>query len=94
MTDETILKILKTDLQITAMSYDELLQQQIKLAKEDIKKQGITLEDTDEDGMLVEMYAAWIARKRKENIPMSRMLQRMLHNRLLAEKMKTGEDEE
>ncbi len=93
MTDQTILTLLKTDLQITASAYDDLLGQYIKLAKKDIEREGITIENTDDDGMLVEMYAAWIARKRKENIPMSRQLRYMLNNRLLSQKMKIVQDE-
>ena len=70
MTDETILTLLKTDVPISASAtgYDPLLKQYIKLAKKEIKEEGINLQDTDEDGMLVEMYAAWIFRKRK-NMP-------------------------
>lgn len=93
MTDATILTLLKSDLMISVTSYDDLLAQYIKLARKDLKREGITLQDTDEDGMLVEMYAAWIARKRKENIPMSRQLQFLIHNRLLHEKMGELEEE-
>ena len=93
MTDATILTLLKSDLMISVTSYDDLLTQYIKLARKDLKREGITLQDTDEDGMLVEMYAAWIARKRKENIPMSRQLQFLIHNRLLHEKMGELEEE-
>ena len=93
MTDVTILTLLKKDLMISVDSYDDLLTQYIKLAKKDLEMEGITIQNTDEDGMLVEMYAAWIARKRKENIPMSRQLQFLIHNRLLHEKMGKLEEE-
>ena len=95
MTDETILTILKTDVPISASAtgYDQLLNGCIKLAKKDIKTEGITLQDTDEDGMLVEQYAAWIFRKRKENAPMPRQLRYMLNNRLLSQKMEIEEEE-
>lgn len=92
MDNSTILTILKTDLQISVDAYDGLLNNYILLAKKNIETEGITLTESAEDGMLVETYAAWLARKRKENVPMSRMLRYMLNNRLLSEKMKTEED--
>lgn len=92
MDNSTILTILKTDLQISVDAYDDLLNKYILLAKKNIETEGITLTESAEDGMLVETYAAWLARKRKENVPMSRMLRYMLNNRLLSEKMKTKED--
>lgn len=92
MDNSTILTILKTDLQISVDAYDNLLENYIKLAKKAIETEGIILTESAEDGMLVETYAAWLARKRKENVPMSRMLRYMLNNRLLSEKMKAEED--
>jgi DNA replicative helicase MCM subunit Mcm2 (Cdc46/Mcm family) len=92
MENSTILTILKTDLQISVDAYDDLLNKYILLAKKNIETEGIKLTESAEDGMLVETYAAWLARKRKENVPMSRMLRYMLNNRLLSEKMKTKED--
>lgn len=92
MDNSTILTILKTDLQISVDAYDDLLNNYILLAKKNIETEGITLTESAEDGMLVETYAAWLARKRKENVPMSRMLRYMLNNRLLSEKMNAEED--
>lgn len=92
MDNSTILTILKTDLQISVDAYDDLLTNYIKLAKAAIEAEGITLKETADDGMLVEVYAAWLARKRKENVPMSRMLRYMLNNRLLSEKMNAEEE--
>ena len=92
MDNSTILTILKTDLQISVDAYDGLLNNFILLAKKNIETEGITLTESAEDGMLVETYAAWLARKRKENVPMSRMLRYMLNNRLLSEKMKAEEE--
>ena len=93
MDNSTILTILKTDLQISVDAYDVLLDKYIELAKASIEKEGITLTESAEDGMLIETYAAWLARKRKDNVPMSRMLRYMLNNRLLSEKMKAEEEE-
>lgn len=93
MDNSTILTILKTDLQISVDAYDNLLTNYIKLAKKAIEMEGIILTESAEDGMLVESYAAWLARKRKDNVPMSRMLRYMLNNRLLSQKMKDGTEE-
>ncbi len=97
MTDEDILKMLKTDLQISVMKYDSYLTNIIKLAKAAIQKEGIVLAESDgndeeasftiEDGMLVQMYAAYLYRKRREeNAAMPRMLRYALNNRLLSQK--------
>lgn len=93
MDNSTILTILKTDLQISVDAYDNLLENYIKLAKKAIETEGIILTESAEDGMLVESYAAWLARKRKDNVPMSRMLRYMLNNRLLSQKMKDRTEE-
>ena len=87
MTDETILQMLKTDLQISAPQYDEYLGSLIELSRSAITNEGITLTDSIEDGMLVEMYAAFLYRKRKEeNAAMPRMIRYALNNRLFHQK--------
>lgn len=88
MTDKAILAMLKVDLQISAEQYDDYLKNLIELAKKAITREGITIKKDTEDGMIVEMYAAYLYRKRKENVAgMPRMLRYMLNNRLLSEKM-------
>lgn len=88
MTDSNVLTMLKTDLQISvsATQYDEYLKNLITLARAAIGKEGIELADNVEDGMLVEMYAAYLYRKRKENIAMPRSLRYELNNRLFSQK--------
>ena len=97
MGDEDILEMLKTDLQISTTKYDKYLTNIIKLAKAAIEEEGIVLkklvengEDIGlkiEDGMLVQMYAAYLYRKRREeNVAMPRMLRYALNNRLLSQK--------
>lgn len=97
MGDEDILEMLKTDLQISTTKYDMFLTNIIKLAKAEIEEEGIVLkklvengEDIGlkiEDGMLVQMYAAYLYRKRRgENVAMPRMLRYALNNRLLSQK--------
>lgn len=51
-----------------------------------ITREGITLEDTVEDLQLVEMYAAYLVRKRNTTEAMPRMLRWALNNRLFSQK--------
>lgn len=87
MDDSIILNVLKMDLDISVPTKDKLLSNMIMLAKDAIGKEGITLDsESVSDCMLVEAYAAFLYRKRKENIPMPRMLRWQLNNRLFSEK--------
>lgn len=92
MTDESILEILKIDLQISAGAYDEYLKNVISLAKEAISDEGVKLDtESDRDGMLVELYAAYLYRKRRDDkTNMPRMLRYMLNNRLVRQKAGGG----
>lgn len=88
MTDNEILEILKTDLEISAQSRDTILSKLIQSAREQIAIEGITLNPNSiNDGMLVERYAAFLYRKRREDTPMPRNLRLALNNRLFHEKM-------
>jgi hypothetical protein len=90
MTDETILVMLKANLQIIAGNtlQDAYLQNLIGTAKQMITREGITLADTIEDGNLVVMYAAYLYRKRADDSPvMPRMLRYALNNRLFSQKV-------
>lgn len=87
MTDADILVILKIDLQISSTALDEYLTTLITAARSYITKEGITLTASTDDGMLVEMYAAYLYRKRRdEDVQMPRMLRWALNNRLMAQK--------
>ena len=82
-----ILKILKIDLQISVSALDEYLLFLITSAKKFILKEGIALTNSQDDALLVEMYAAYLYRKRKEQQnEMPRMLRWALNNRLFSEK--------
>jgi hypothetical protein len=90
LNNENILTILKMDLEISGTSRDEMLENMIELAKAAITREGITLNNTVDDGMLVECYAAFLYRKRREEaFAMPRSLRYMLNNRLLSEKGKS-----
>ena len=87
MSEQDILKILKIDLQISVSALDEYLLFLITSAKKFILKEGIALKNSQDDALLVEMYAAYLYRKRKEQQnEMPRMLRWALNNRLFSEK--------
>ena len=87
MSEQDILKILKIDLQISVSALDEYLLFLITSAKKFILKEGIVLTNSQDDALLVEMYAAYLYRKRKEQQnEMPRMLRWALNNRLFSEK--------
>lgn len=89
MTKADILTILKTDLEISGTSRDTMLENIIDAATAAIKREGITLGETTDDGMLIECYAAFLYRKRREDVvSMPRSLRYMLNNRLFSEKGK------
>lgn len=105
MNNETILTMLKQGLEIITDYMDEEsksaknleLMQYIETAEVFIEREGIVLEDTVSDQMLVSMYAMWLYDKRKttgskytsyyiQNMP--RMLRYNLNNRLLQQKVR------
>ena len=87
MADSDILTILKVDLQIAVNRLDEYLLALIQSARRFITQEGITLSDSMDDAVLVEMYAAYLYRRRREeNAARPRMLRYALNNRLLSEK--------
>ena len=96
MTDEEILTVLKVDLQVSTDKLDNYLGQIIQAARAYIQTEGITLDCSTGDGMLVEMYAAYLYRRRREenvyrlrreeNVTMPRMLRWALNNRLFSQK--------
>lgn len=90
--DIEILAILKVDLGISSTALDQYLQLLIDSARAFIAEEGIVLNDSSSsDGTLVEMYAAYLYRKRREETAaMPRMLRWALNNRLFAQKGDTN----
>lgn len=87
MTVNDILTILKIDLQISSTALDSYLTHLITAAQAMISREGIDLTDGTEDSMLVEMYAAYLYRKRREQTAeMPRFLRWALNNRLFSQK--------
>lgn len=95
MTTADILTILKVDLQISANTLDTYLNNLIGFAQEAIAREGAIIDTsnaTTEDGMLVEMYAAYLYRRRREeNVEMPRYLRWALNNRIFSEKAAVSE---
>lgn len=94
MSDSYILTVLKTDLQISVDSYDKYLKSLIGLAEAAIRREGIVLDDTNiSHNMLIEMYAAYLYRKRREEqASMPRSLRYALNNELFAQKGRRESD--
>lgn len=89
MDENAILTVLKIDLQISSDALNEFLLGLIRAAKAFIVREGITLADTAEDAQLVEMYAAYLYRKRREaTAEMPRMLRWALNNRVFSGKVR------
>lgn len=88
MNDERILALLQSDLGELFISEDRktYLLQIINAATAMIEREGIVFESTAEDEQLVEMYAAYLVRKRASNEGMPRMLRYALNNRLFSQK--------
>ena len=88
MTDADILTMLQVDLGELYPSEQRkaFLQQAIGAARAFISREGINLTESNEDGQLVEMYAAYLVRKRATEEAMPRMLRWALNNRLFSQK--------
>lgn len=109
MTNDSLLLMLKYNLQITSSSYDTYLEQLLESAYAYITTEGITItkvvdeDDSDVytiedigDCNLIVMYAAYLYRKRAdEGSPaMPRMLRYALNNRLFSQKMQGDTEDE
>ncbi len=88
MTAADILTMLQVDLGELYPSEQRkaFLQQAIGAARAFISREGINLTESIEDGQLVEMYAAYLVRKRANDTGMPRMLRWALNNRLFSQK--------
>jgi hypothetical protein len=89
MNVEGLMSEYKETIGITTDKLDTRLLRVLKAAAASIMQEGITdLDPEDElDGELIIDYAAWAWEKRRENVPIPRMLRWRLNNRLFALKM-------
>lgn len=86
MTDNDILIILKIDLQVSSGALDNYLLTLIEAARGYIRQEGVALSTSSEDSLLVEMYAAYLYRQRREeDTQMPRMLRWALNNKIIGE---------
>ena len=81
------IEILKSDLRILHDKSDEYLQNRIDAAKIEIEREGIKIDESKIDHVLVIVdYAAWLYRKRTQNIDFPRHLRYRLNNILISQK--------
>lgn len=94
MTNAEIREMLKIDLGITVINYDERLGAIINSSEAEITAAGATLDlDDPQHVQLVIMYAGWMWRRRDTGEPMPRMVKRALNNLVFGQKM-AGEESE
>lgn len=84
----TILNLLKIDLGITHNLRDAFFIQLLNSSKQEIERKGITLDlSKAADQMLLMDYAAWVYRKRQEDVPLANNIQHRLRNRIIEERI-------
>lgn len=88
MTNGDLLTMVKANLAITSAAWNTYLEQLVQVARKEIAREGITIDDEAiDDCNLIVMYASYLYRKRVEdNAEMPRMLRYALNNRVMAEK--------
>ena len=88
----TVLSLLQVDLGELHPSEQRLayLTQVIRAAQSFMEREGISLNDSAEDLQLVELYAAYLVRKRATQEAMPLMLRWALNNRLFHQKTQSG----
>lgn len=85
---DTILTLLKFDLGILHDLRDAYFIRLLEGAKEEIERRGITLDmNSSDDQMLLSDYAAWVYRKRQEDVPLANNIQHRLRNRIIKERV-------
>lgn len=81
------LELLKFDLHILHNQSDEYLRTRIDAAKKEIVREGIELNMEKEDHVLIIVdYAAWLYRKRTQDITFPRHLRYRMNNILISQK--------
>ncbi len=90
MDREALLEMLKVDLGISTPAYDERLLQYLKTAAAELRREGVTLTDSVDDGHLQIMYAAWMWRKRDTGEGLPRMIRWQINNRVFKQAGERG----
>lgn len=87
MINDTVLKLLKMDLGITHSARDEYFLSFLNGCKSEIERKGITLDLNNlDDQILLSDYAAWMYRKRQEDVPLASNIQLRIRNRIVKER--------
>lgn len=87
MINDTVLKLLKMDLGITHSARDEYFLSFLNGCKSEIERKGITLDLNNlDDQILLSDYAAWMYRKRQEDVPLANNIQLRIRNRIVKER--------
>lgn len=96
MQDNELMVLLKANLDLITVesNREAFLKQCLASARAFIQREGIPLSEnvSEEDGMLIVMYAAYLYRKRAVNEPMPRMLRYALNNRIMSLKAGVSDD--
>lgn len=87
MTNSDMLAALKIDLGISTNAYDDRLAEYITSAQAAIRREGIKLTESIEDGNLTVDYAAWLWNKRRTGEGLPRMIRWRLNNRLFSQRI-------
>lgn len=91
----SILALVKYDLGISSDKRNDYLKSVIEGAHGEIERKGITLDlSKSDDMMLLSDYAAWVYRKRTENVPISANLRLRIINRRVREAAKSNDNEQ
>ena len=79
---DEVLKLFKLDLGITHDRRDAYFNSLLQASLLELKRKGIVLDLSQaDDQMLLSDYAAWLYRKRQENVPMANNLNWRIMNR-------------
>ena len=86
---EQALNFFKLDMGITQDKRDKYFTALIEAAQKELERKGILLDEKSiDDVILLADYAAWIYRKRQEDIPISPNLQIRIRNRTVLKRSK------
>lgn len=81
---ETVLQLFKIDLSINHDMRDELFRSLLISCQKELETKGIEIDLSKvEDQMLLSDYAAWIYRKRNEDVGLSKNLDWRIKNRII-----------
>ena len=92
---DEVLKLLKLDLGITHDKRDTYFTALLNSAVLELERKGIALSLAEaDDKMLLSDYAAWLYRKRQEDVPLARNLKlRLMNRKVRARAQGVAEDE-